>query len=769
MVPKPNGGSPPDSSQEKLTIPDTTKITPAATIANLTPNHPVPITNQKSNQPDNIPDRNDDDVTDMLIDTEPTAPPVTNNINNHSPTITTYNTDNTTATENNPENNPEKENKNNTAHDNTENTAAPTSNPTNTDELEWIPIRVDWTNKSISMHRNIINNNINDENAQDNKLMDNHPIPLKLWSVVNIVQNRYPDSQMKTSKNTILTKATLIKEWTVNQVKHEFDYHCNPKRNKIITTLWLLKSPDMELIDFRRPLIAKLKREQVFLDPHYGSMKAIATAAVGWYYGIYPDSFDMGAKEFQINKELKDKFNDEKELIMEWCKTHKNIDLQNWDGNTHFPHVTVEMMRPSWRPKDTKNLTTRVVGLRGSTKFRDLLSKLVTEIDLKKGNGEISFVSNDLQYAGQKMFEQYGKIITMQQKVIKDNDHIIIVGMTRYEMDSIQTALTSIPGIKSINSNRQTFKQGKWILLTEPNLPRSTLTQIDNILKQASQDKFHPTTMRQRPERIQNDEEKVPEEVQISWAKQSIAITRAMETAPANAWRKSSRRTPTKSTKITWAPDDKSINTTVTTSVETDRVDQELKRMTNQYKEVVMRLDSIEKENNALKNMKQTVKTQIHQTEQYQATTTKHLKNIDATIHKSKETIEDTVANMTIMQNTQNAHYRQIEVIESRQSLLENKLSKFEADTAHSLSGVHSMLHTLLNRVPPQEIAHNSESKRSRDTSTLTPEYSSPVRKKNDTEWNPRTIEHPLLSQDINMTDNESNVYDDDDPSTKQL
>ena len=763
MVPKPNGGSPPDPPQDKLTIPDTNKLTPAATTAK--PNHtrPVPITTQKITQPDNTNEKEDDEVTDMLIDTELPAPPVTNNITTHSPTITMYNTD-TTTIKNNPENNPEKENKNNDAHDNTENTTAP-----NTEELEWIPIRVDWTNKSISMHSNIINNNINDENARDNKLMENHPIPLKLWSIVNIVQNRYPDSQMKTNKNTILTKETLIKKWTVNQVKHEFDYHCNTKRNKIITTLWLLKSPDMDLNDFRRPLGAKLKREQVFLDPHYGSMKAIATAAVGWYYGVYPDAFDMGAKEFQINKELKDKFNDEKEAIMEWCKTHKNIDLQNWDGTTHFPHVTVEMMRPSWRPKDTKNLTTRVVGLRGSTKFRDLLSKLVTEIDLKKGNGEISFVSNDLQYAGQKMFEQYGKIITMQQKVIRDNDHIIIVGMTRYEMESIQTALTSIPGIKSINSNRQTLKQGKWILLTDPNLSRSTLTQIDNILKQASQDKFHPTTMRQRPERIQNDEEKVPEAVQISWAKQSIAITRAMETAPANAWRKSPRRTPTKSTKITWSPDDKSINTTVTTSIDTDRVDQELKRMTNQYKEVVMRLESIEKENNALKNMKQTVKTQIKLNEQYQATTTKHLKNIDATIHKSKETIEDTVANMTIMQNTQNAHYRQIEVIESRQSLIENKLSKFQADTAHSLSGVHSMLHTLINRAPPQDIVPNSESKRSRDTSTLTPEYSSPVRKKNDTEWAPRTIEHPLHSQDINMTDNESNVYDDDDPLTKQL
>jgi hypothetical protein len=721
-----------------------------------------------------------DDDTDMLVDTEDTksnAPPPTTNYTNAPINHTSTDHTNTHAIAASLE----KENKNKNNHTNTHDTDATITHtslehPTTTEELTWIPIRVDWVDKAISKHKNIIHNNINEDNAHDNRHMDNHPIPLKLMTVVNIIQHRYPDSQLKTSKDTILNKDTLLKQWTVNQVKHEFDYYFNVHRNRIITTLWLRKRTTLELRDFRRPLIGKLRTEQVFLDPHYGSMNSIATAAVGWYYGIYPDAYDMASKEFQINKELKDKFNDDKAAVMEWCKTHKNIELQKWDGITHFPHVTVEMMKPTWRPKDTKNLTTRVVGLRGSTKFRELLSKLITEIDLQKNNGIASFVPNDMQYAGVKMFEQYGKIITMQQKVIRDHDHIIIVGMTRYEMGSVQKDLENLPGIHSVNSNRQTSTHGKWNLLTDSNLPHSTLEQIDDILRKAPHDKFRPITMRKRPERIQKDGERVPQALQNAWAKQTSAITRAMDSAPVNAWRKHPK-IPTKTPRLTWASDDKSITTTATTSVDMDRVEQEQKRLKTQMKELLARLESIEKENNALKNMKSTVKSHIKQTEKYHSTTTTHLQHIDATVLRSTETIADTVANMTVIQNTQNADHRHIEVLDTRHSLLENKVSHIEATTAKSLSQLESMMATLLNRVPPNEVAPTGDSKRSRDTSTLTTssEYNSPLRKKNDTERTPYNYpalsasqnNHPL--QDTSMSDNESAVFDDDNPPTSPL
>ena len=770
MVPKPNGGSPPDPLQDhkNTTDPPHPNASPHTTPTTTNPpvmSHNTHLTTHTATWTEN------DDDTAMLIDTadtEPTAPPsITNHttaIINHTSTVPTANHVTIAS--------PEKENKNkhtNTiTHDtNFTNTTPPSPEPpVTTAEFTWIPIRVDWVDKTISKHKSIINNNINEDNAHDNRHMDNHPIPLKLMTVVNIIQHRYPDSQLKTSKDTILTKNTLIKQWTVNQVKHEFDYYFNAHRNRIITTLWLRKSPTLDLTAFRRPLIRKLRTEQVFLDPHYGSMTSIATAAVGWYYGIYPDAYDMASKEFQLNKALQDKFNDEKTAIMEWCRTHKNIELQKWDGISHFPHVTVEMMRPTWRPKDTKNLTTRVVGLRGSTKFRELLSKLITEIDLQKNNGTASFVPNDMQYAGAKMFEQYGKIITMQQKVIRDHDHIIIVGMTRYEMGAVQTELEKLPGIHSINGNRHTATQGKWNLLTDSNLPHSTLEQIDDILRQAPHDQFHPHTMRKRPERIQKDGERVPQALQNAWAKQTSAITRAMDSAPVNAWRKQPK-IPTKSTKLKWASDDKSITTTATTSVDMDRVEQEQKRLKIQLKELLVRLEHVEKENNALKNMKSTVKSHIKQTEKYHSTTTKHLQAIEATALRSTETIADTVANMTVIQNTQNADHRHIEVLDTRHSLLENKVSHIEATTAQSLSQLESMMVTLLNRVPPQEVAPNGDSKRSRDTSTLTsPEYNSPLRKKNDTAWNTHSLPH---TQDTNMSDNESAVYDDDNPPTSPL
>jgi hypothetical protein len=228
MVPKPNGGSPPDPPNDHQTLsdvhhPSTAPHTPNRTTQTLALPHTPLLTTTDGTVND------DDDVeTDMIIDAEDTvdtAPPsITNHttaIINHTSTVPTANH----ATIASPEKANKNKQTNSITHDtNFTNTTPPSPEPpATTAEFTWIPIRVDWVDKTISKHKSIINNNINEDNAHDNRHMDNHPIPLKLMTVVNIVQHRYPDSQLKTSKDTILTKNTLIKQWTVNQVKHEFD------------------------------------------------------------------------------------------------------------------------------------------------------------------------------------------------------------------------------------------------------------------------------------------------------------------------------------------------------------------------------------------------------------------------------------------------------------------------------------------------------------------------------------------------------------------
>ena len=141
------------------------------------------------------------------------------------------------------------------------------------------------------------------------------------------------------------------------------------------------------------------------------------------------------------------------------------------------------MMKPNWRPRTTKTLTTRVVGIRGPNSFHNLIKKLIADNDIEENNGKATFVPADMQYDGQKKFEPYGRMITIQQSIIRDNNHITLTGITRWEMDQIKPDLLKVPGIKEINGTRQTYRQGKWNLRTTPKIAQTSLETIDHIIR----------------------------------------------------------------------------------------------------------------------------------------------------------------------------------------------------------------------------------------------------------------------------------------------
>ena len=62
-------------------------------------------------------------------------------------------------------------------------------------------------------------------------------------------------------------------------------------------------------------------------------------------------------------------------------------------------------MKPQFIPRNDKRLVTRAIGVKSQSKFKSLLKKLISKMDLRENKGIATFVSFDLQHSGRKFID----------------------------------------------------------------------------------------------------------------------------------------------------------------------------------------------------------------------------------------------------------------------------------------------------------------------------------------------------------------------------
>ena len=242
--------------------------------------------------------------------------------------------------------------------------------------------------------------------------------------------------------------------------------------------------------------------------------------------------------------------------------------------------------------------------------------------------------------------------------------------------DQVETKIPQIPGIVSLHKTRQTISQGKYRLLTQKDLSQARLAAIDGILGKLT---FDPTDnpYHESLHRSKRSSEYISDLLKTAWKTQTIGVIH-VPTKPMNAWRTSPQiaslsQTPKKPAKQ-FTPDDKSINTYATISVDSD----ETLKLQEQNAALTARVKKLETTVSGLVMNVRTLNakgaenkksvTEIHKNSKSQARDIKEISN----------RITDIGSTTLQMQKTQHQTDIQLKAMDTRQTILENKNDMLE-------------------------------------------------------------------------------------------
>merc|ERR1711884_697146 len=227
--------------------------------------------------------------------------------------------------------------------------------------------------------------------------------------------------------------------------------------------------------------------------------------------------------------------------------------------------------KPFYSPKKNHTIATRAVGVRGPRRWGKLLREVVSNIDVEKNAGTVSFVSYDLLSAGRTMLSQYEKIIYMQQKILKTHSFQTLSGITPDILPKVKDKILKIPGIFAMNRSKQYLSMGKYRLLTQANLPYARLQLIDDILSkvQFSPDNIPPGGS---PRRLVKIDEKINPSLKMAWEKQTQKLqTNAWNSIP--TWiHQSDTQFPVLIPRPSQSNEDKSVTTNTTIHIDNEDV-----------------------------------------------------------------------------------------------------------------------------------------------------------------------------------------------------
>ena len=291
---------------------------------------------------------------------------------------------------------------------------------------------------------------------------------------------------------------------------------------------------------------------------------------IGWISGLYPEACNLGKLEFEINKTISEYGAINKDGLTRWCSSQANLSLQKWDGERP-PTIEVRTTKPYFRASRAKKFTTRAIGFYAPRNLILLVDRILQRTTA-------NFVPMSFQSTGRANLELYGRCVVQQQRTIKDHDAIAIIGMTREEYDNTKDQLLALPGILEVNGSRKIHSIGRWNVLTEADIPSTTLLNFDEIINKIKRSKYQPPDYPRKPQRQVKREENIYGEFRNQWLTKTKNVTKQTLPTQINpgAWRYGApkinqrKKTPQKA----HYGDEKSVGTIQTTSVGTEALEQ---------------------------------------------------------------------------------------------------------------------------------------------------------------------------------------------------
>ena len=223
---------------------------------------------------------------------------------------------------------------------------------------------------------------------------------LQLQLILKRSKQAHHKVELMTSKTQrILTSAICLEHWSINEVKENFEYVVT-KSGTVQVTVWIDFGNLNYLWNLKEPLLNFLHKYKIWIEDHHGEMNAVETITTGWYSeNEHPDVCHKSQLQEQLNKDIHQEFEENKEEIMETID--KYPPLREWDGN-NLPNVTVTTVKPRWRSGPKTCYHTRATGVTAPKKYASLLGHLVSRVDLKNNDGQPTFVQSELQWSGEQ-------------------------------------------------------------------------------------------------------------------------------------------------------------------------------------------------------------------------------------------------------------------------------------------------------------------------------------------------------------------------------
>ena len=101
---------------------------------------------------------------------------------------------------------------------------------------------------------------------------------------------------------------------------------------------------------------------------------------------------------------------------------------------------------------------------------------MLQELHLALNDGKVTFVDLNMQYGGQALHSEYGKLLFRQQAYIKNHNVANLFGISIPTMRTL--SLTDIPGVVSVETTPNTHRTGHWKLLTSTTHTHEALNEV---------------------------------------------------------------------------------------------------------------------------------------------------------------------------------------------------------------------------------------------------------------------------------------------------
>ena len=145
-----------------------------------------------------------------------------------------------------------------------------------------------------------------------------------------------------------------------------------------------------------------------------------------------------------------------------------------------------KFQRLKWNKAKNEVYYACALSVYGNSRYKVFLKHLLVDSDALSSNtkGKVTFVYQSMKVGIPNVQAQYGKAIFQQQQFVQNHERTIIHNVSSVDMAFLKLKLQDVPAVQALHQTYNSTHDGTWYLLTETNIPNSSLQLIDDILTQ---------------------------------------------------------------------------------------------------------------------------------------------------------------------------------------------------------------------------------------------------------------------------------------------